>query len=233
MEKMENKLLPNLAWQNSFIFDFDSTLVTIETLDTLIKQNLSGRENEDARRRIDEITAQAMNGELDFSASLSERLRLSRARSKHFARMAAHIVDFITPGIDKVVRLLSRKGQKLFIISGGFSEIVRPVAELFGIPEGRCFANDYVADAEGRVVGVEDGPLAREGGKSQVVRALKEQGQLTGTTVMLGDGMSDYQVYADGLADLFIGCGFNAARPNVESLSLVFVKTSAELLELL
>ncbi|MDR2529081.1 MAG: HAD-IB family phosphatase [Synergistaceae bacterium] len=231
---MENKFsLPDMARQNSFIFDFDSTLVTIETLDTLIKQNLSGRENEDARRRIDEITARAMNGELDFSASLSERLRLSKARVEHFARMAAHIADFVTPGMSEVVKLLNQKRQKLFIISGGFLKIVRPIAELFGIPDDRRFANDYVADAEGRVVGVEDGPLAHEGGKSQLVRALKEQGWLTGTVVMLGDGMSDYQVYADGLADLFIGCGFNAARPNVEFLSPVFVKTVAELLELL
>jgi D-3-phosphoglycerate dehydrogenase len=219
-----------MAERNSFVFDFDSTIVAVETLDTLIKQNLNDEED---RRRIDEITLRAMNGELDFSASLASRLRLSRARTEHFARMAGQIGDLLTPGMDDVLSFLARRGQKLFIVSGGFAEIVRPIAELFGIPDEDCFANEYVADDKGCVVGVKDGPLAHEGGKSAVVHALREQNRLPGAVVMLGDGMSDYQVYADGLADLFIGCGFNVARPNVRTSSPVFLETPAALLSLI
>ncbi|MDR1621501.1 MAG: HAD-IB family phosphatase [Synergistaceae bacterium] len=216
--------------RNSFVFDFDSTLVSIETLDTLIKQNLSG---EDDRRKIDEITLRAMNGELDFSASLASRLRLSRAKTEDFAQMAARIEGFLTPGMDDILDFLARRGQKPFIVSGGFTQIVRPVAKLFGIPDEDCFANEYIADGNGCVVGVKEGPLAREGGKSEVLRALREQNRLPGTVVMLGDGMSDYQVYADGLADLFIGCGFHVARPNVRACSPVFVETTADLRQFL
>jgi D-3-phosphoglycerate dehydrogenase len=222
---------PDMARRNSFVFDFDSTLVTIETLDTLLKSCLS---DDGTRRRIDDITARAMNGEMDFDASLSERLRLAKVKAAHFARMAGEIADFVTPGMDGVMDFLRRKDQELFIVSGGFTEIVRPVAGLFGVPEGHCFANDYITGADGFVTGVRaENPLAHEGGKQRVLRALREENRLPGTVVMLGDGMSDYGVYADGLAGFFIGCGFSAVRPGVKAAAPVFMETAAELLSLL
>jgi phosphoserine phosphatase SerB len=219
--------VPELARRNSFVFDFDSTLVSIETLDTLLQRCLS---DDETRRRIDDITARAMNGELDFDASLSERLRLAKARTEHFARMAGEIAGFVTPGISDVLTFLKRRGQELFIVSGGFTEIVRPVAGLFGVPEDHCFANEYLADRDGGVTGVRaENPLAHEGGKQKVLRALREENRLPGAVVMLGDGLSDYGVYAEGLADFFIGCGFNVVRPNVKAAAPVFVETAAAL----
>ncbi|MDR3279525.1 MAG: HAD-IB family phosphatase, partial [Synergistaceae bacterium] len=202
---MKSNFLPiDLGRPNSFIFDFDSTIVTIETLDTLIKKNL--KDDED-RRRIDDITTRAMNGELDFNASITLRLSLARVTTEHFAQMARQIEDFLTPGMADFLNFLRRKGQQLFVVSGGFLEIIRPITVRFDIPESNCFANEYVHDADDNVVGVKDGPLIYEDGKSTVVRELIRQNRLPGVIVMLGDGMSDYRVYAEGLADLFIGCG--------------------------
>jgi D-3-phosphoglycerate dehydrogenase len=225
-KSLPNISLPDMEERNSFVFDFDSTLVSIETLDTLIKQNLSREED---RRKIDEITLRAMNGELDFSASLALRLRLSRIKAEHFAQMGGRIETFFTPGMDDILEFLAVRGQKLFIVSGGFTEIVRPIAERFGIPGEDCFANEYIADDSGCVTGVKEGPLAREGGKSAVLRGLKEENRLPGTVVMVGDGMSDCQVYADGLAGLFVGCGFHVVRPKVRACAPVFVETPAQL----
>ena len=226
----KEKSLPNMEERNSFVFDFDSTLVSIETLDTLIKQNLSGEED---RRKIDEITLRAMNGELDFSASLASRLGLSRLKTEHFAQMAGRIENFLTPGMDDILNFLAERGQKLFIVSGGFTEIVRPIAERFGIPGEDCFANETIVDGNDRVPGVKEGPLAQEGGKSAILRGLRQENRLPGTVVMVGDGMSDYQVYADGLADLFVGCGFHVVRPQVRARAPVFVETPAQLQSLL
>ncbi|MDR3230369.1 MAG: HAD-IB family phosphatase, partial [Synergistaceae bacterium] len=182
---MENNFHPDMARRNSFIFDFDSTIVTLETLDTLIKRNM---ERDEDRKKIDDITTRAMNGELDFNASITTRLRISRAHRSHFARMAAEIGDFLTPGMGEVLNFLNRKKQKLFIVSAAFSEIVRPVAKLFDIPLDDCFANEYLSDADGSVIGVREGPLVHEGGKSAVVRELKRENRLPGLVVMLGDG---------------------------------------------
>ncbi|MDR3229895.1 MAG: hypothetical protein LBT65_00500, partial [Synergistaceae bacterium] len=93
--------------------------------------------------------------------------------------------------------------------------------------------NEYLSDADGSVTGVREGPLVHEGGKSAVVRELKRENRLPGLVVMLGDGMSDYAVHADGLADLFIGCGFNVVRPNVKARSPLFMETPAALLSFL
>ena len=230
-ESRESLRLPDMERRNSFVFDFDSTLVTVETLDTLLKNCLS---DDETLRRIDDITTRAMNRELDFDASLSERLRLARARAEHFTRMAGEIADFVTPGMDDVLDFLKQRGQELFIVSGGFTEIVRPVAGLFGIPGGHCFANDYAAGKDGNVTGVlPENPLANEGGKQRVLRLLREENCLPGTVVMLGDGMSDYGVYSEGLAGFFIGCGFNVVRPRVKAAAPVFVETTAALRSLL
>jgi phosphoserine phosphatase len=220
---------------NSFLFDFDSTLVSIETLDTLLKRAAG---DEETRRKIDDITARAMNGELDFDTSLRSRLRAAGARAEHFAQMAAGITDFLTPGIEDAVSFLRSRGQDVFILSGGFREIVLPAARRLGISEENCLANDYITDADGRVSGAKENPLAHEGGKKLAVRALRERGRLRGTVVMLGDGMSDYDVYAEGLAGLFVGCGFHAVRPNVKAAtakaaSAVFAETAGELLSFL
>jgi HAD superfamily phosphoserine phosphatase-like hydrolase len=160
-------------------------------------------------------------------------LRLASIRAEHFAIMAGEIRRFVTPGMAEFLNFLNEKGQKLFIISGGFIDLIRPVAELFNIPDENCFVNEYTLDANGNIVGVKEGPLLYEGGKSAVVRELKKQNRLPGTVTMVGDGMSDYQVYAEGLADLFIGCGFNIVRPNVKAKSPIFIETSGELLLLI
>jgi len=225
-----NNICLDMARRNSFIFDFDSTIVTLETLDTLIKRNL---ESDEDRQKIDDTTTRAMNGELDFNTSITARLRLSRARREHFAQLAVEMENFLTPGMADVLNFLNRKGQELFIVSSGFMEIIRPIAGCFEIPMGNCFANEYLADADGNVTGVREGPLVREGGKSAVVRGLRRQNRLPGLVVMLGDGMSDRLVYADGLVDLFIGCGFNVVRPNVKARSPIFMETSAALLSFL
>jgi HAD superfamily phosphoserine phosphatase-like hydrolase len=224
----ENKHSLDMTRRNSFIFDFDSTIISIESLDTLIGRNL----NDEERRLVEDITGRAMNGEMDFASSLATRLRLGGLRREDFAWMAGEITNFLTPDVGDVLNALTQRGQDLFVVSGGFLEIVRPVARYFGIPDDHCFANEYITDAEGRVVGVRDGPLAREGGKSEVVRILREQNRLPGVVVMLGDGMSDCQVYLDGLADMFVGCGFNVARPNVKARSPMFAETAADLLTL-
>jgi D-3-phosphoglycerate dehydrogenase len=219
------------------VFDFDSTLVTIETLDTLIKRSLTGPDGGRKRRLIDGITLKAMNGEMDFNESITTRLRISEVRAEHFAAMASEIAEFITPGIEDVVDLLRRSDAALFIVSGGFDEIIAPVADRLGVPLENCFANRYIADADGNVTGLCDGPLTREGGKTEVVKAIR--GKTDGPVVMLGDGMSDYRVFADGAADFFVGCGFSAVRPNVLASCGVkrdrsaFVRTTVELLELL
>lgn len=220
----------NLSIPNSFIFDFDSTVVSIETLDTIVKSKINDR---DAERKIDEITCRCMNGEMDFNASLTARLQAVKLNSEDFKAAAATITDYIVPGMEDAFAFLRENGQDLFIISGGFIELVKPVAQKLGISLTNCFANDYIVDDDDNVIGVMDTPLAYDKGKVNIVRNLREQSCLRGRTVMIGDGMSDYDVFKEKQADIFIGCGFTAARPKVKENSPFFVSSPAELIALL
>ncbi|MDR2268159.1 MAG: hypothetical protein LBD81_01755, partial [Holosporaceae bacterium] len=104
----------NLEKINSFIFDFDSTLVSIETLDNIIKNSIS---DDAIKKQIDDITSETMNGRLDFHASVSTRLRIAKLSQWHFDDFIATITSYITPGIEEAVDLLRLYNQKMFILS--------------------------------------------------------------------------------------------------------------------
>lgn len=76
----------------------------------------------------------------------------------------------------------------MVILSGGFREVIAPVAELLGVSPDRVLCNDLIYDADGRVTGVDDAnPLSHADGKPAVIHALN----LSGRVVMVGDGWND------------------------------------------
>src|SRR5579862_6821780 len=111
------------------VMDVDSTLIRDEVIDLLAAR--AGCAEEVAK-----VTASAMRGELDFAASLRERVAL-------LAGLDAKVLDEVrsslrlTPGARTLIRTLKRLGYKCGIVSGGFTEIIGPLAAGLGI--------DYVA----------------------------------------------------------------------------------------
>ena len=185
----------------TFVFDFDSTLVRVETLEALAEIVLDGRADAEAvRAEIARLTDQAMAGEIDFGAALRRRLELLQARREHVEALADRIVGTITPSVQRNARFFAEHGERVIIISGGFREVILPVAEALGVSPDRVLANDLAYDADGRIVGVDEAnPLSRSGGKPQALKALG----LSGPVVMVGDGATDAEVKEAGAADRF------------------------------
>ncbi len=175
-----------------FIFDFDSTLVSFETLDALAEGSV-GKPTEIAR-----ITEAAMSGELDFGEALRQRVALLDVKKNDVLALGDLAWMQICPSIKRNREFF--KQNETYIVSGGFVEVITPVAIELGIPVDNIFANRFIYDDENRVIGVQEGPLAHENGKSVVVSALKRP---DATIVMIGDGWSDYQVRQSGAADTF------------------------------
>ena len=48
------------------------------------------------------------------------------------------------PGIEDLVAKLHAQGKKVYLVSGGFRQIIEPVAELLKIPKSRIFANNIL-----------------------------------------------------------------------------------------
>ena len=185
----------------TLIFDFDSTLVRIETLEALADLALDGLPDAvETRAEIARLTDQAMNGEIGFGDALRRRLALLPLTQAHVHALADRILDEGTPSVRRNLRFFQDNADRIVILSGGFREIIAPVAERLGVDPSRVLCNDLVYDAEGRVTGVDDAnPLSHADGKPAVIKALN----LTGPVVMIGDGWNDAEVKLAGAADRF------------------------------
>ncbi|AQR62314.1 3-phosphoglycerate dehydrogenase [Brevundimonas sp. LM2] len=201
----------------TLIFDFDSTLVRIETLEALADIALEGSADAVAvRAEIAAITDQAMSGQLDFGQSLRARLALIPLTRANVLALADRILEEGTPSVRRNLRFFHDNADHLYILSGGFREIIAPIAERLGISADRVLCNDLTYDAEGRVTGVDEtNPLSRENGKPTVIKALG----LTGPVVMVGDGWNDAEVKLAGAADRFYAFTEVARRETVVAVA--------------
>ncbi|MBU1540174.1 MAG: phosphoglycerate dehydrogenase [Alphaproteobacteria bacterium] len=190
-----------MADPTTYVFDFDSTLVRIETLEALADIALAGAPDAAAiRSEVAALTDQAMAGDLPFGEALRRRLALLPLTRDHVAELAARILDEGTPSVRRNLRFFRENADRIVILSGGFREIIAPLAAHLHIPTKRVLCNDLVYDAEGRVAGVDAAnPLSEAGGKPAVIRALG----LPGPVVMIGDGWTDAEVKLGGAADRF------------------------------
>jgi len=185
----------------TLIFDFDSTLVRIETLEALADIALEGHADAVAiRAEVASLTDRAMAGEIDFGEALRARLALLPLTRTHIEALADRILDEGTPSVRRNLRFFNDNAGRIIILSGGFREVIAPVAQRLGVAPDRLLCNDLCYDADGRVTGVDDvNPLSHANGKSAVIKALG----LTGPVVMVGDGWTDAEVKLAGAADRF------------------------------
>ena len=185
----------------TLIFDFDSTLVRLETLEALADIALVDAPDAEAvRAEIASLTDQAMSGALAFGEALRRRLALLPLTRRHVHDLADRILDEGTPSVRRNLRFFQDNADRILILSGGFREIIAPIAERLGISPERVLCNDLVYDTQGRVTGVDDAnPLSQANGKPLVIKALK----LSGPVVMVGDGWTDAEVKLAGAADRF------------------------------
>lgn len=180
------------------IFDADMTFIQCEVIDELGK--LAGVEN-----RIAEITQQAMNGELDFAESLTQRVALLEGLE---VEKMADLVDRIpvTPGIEELIRVLKRIGYKIGIVSGGFRFFIDKFKEKFDLDYG--FANELEVK-DGRLTGKLAGRVIDAQGKADVLGELTEQEQmLPAQVIAVGDGANDLLM----LGKAGLGIAFNAKQ---------------------
>ena len=200
-----------------FIFDFDSTLVRIETLEALADIALSDAPDAAARKaEIAALTDQAMSGQVDFGTALRRRLELLGLHRSHVEILTDRILDEASASIRRNVDFFERHAERVYILSGGFREVIAPLAARLGISADHVLCNDLIYDAEGRVTGVDDAnPLSRDNGKPEVIRALNLPETFGGPVVMVGDGWTDAEVKLAGAADRFYAFTEVVSRPKV------------------
>ncbi|MEG2498493.1 MAG: phosphoglycerate dehydrogenase, partial [Brevundimonas sp.] len=166
-------------------------------------------------------------GHLGFGEALQQRLALLGLRREHVETLADRILDEATISVRRNVDFFERNADRIYILSGGFTEVIAPLAARLGIAPDHVLANELVYDDDGRVTGVnEANPLARENGKPTVINSLNLQRPI----VIVGDGWNDAEVKLSGAADRFYAFTEIVARPKVVEVADAVSSSMDELL---
>lgn len=162
----------------------DSTLIQQEVIDLLAA-------HANVEPLVASITHRAMNGELDFSASLRERVGLLKGLD---ASVFETLKDQITimPGAQTLITVLKKKGVKTAVLSGGFTPLARWLAGKLGLDY--VHANFLEVDAEGKLTGrLEDGSriVHAEFKRERLLSLVDELGITKEQVLAVGDGAND------------------------------------------
>ena len=178
------------------VFDVDSTLIQQEVIEMLA-------ERVGAHEEVAAITDAAMRGELDFAESLRRRVATLKGLPASVLDEVADQLN-LTPGARTTLRTLRRLGFHCGVVSGGFRQVIEPLAHELML--------DFVAANEleivdGRLTGRLVGPIVDRPGKAKALRDFANQaGVPMEQTVAVGDGANDI----DMLAAAGLGVAFNA-----------------------
>ena len=184
------------------VFDVDSTLVQGEVIEMLA-------ERAGCLAQVRAITEAAMRGELDFEAALRQRVALlAGLPASALTEVTGELR--LTPGARTTVRTLKRLGFRLGVVSGGFTSVVRPLAEELGMD--RVAANE-VEIVDDRLTGRLLEPIVDRAGKAAELRRFAEEFDVPlAQCVAVGDGANDI----DMLSIAGLGIAFNAKAALLE-----------------
>lgn len=196
-----------------FIIDFDSTFTQVEALDVLAEISLKDNENQTkAIEEIKSITDRGMEGGMSFRESLKKRLDIVNANKKHLPELVDRLSKLVSPSFQRNTEFINKYRDHIYIVSNGFKDFIVPIVGEFGIKEENVFANEFIYDEEGRIIGFdEDNMLSENNGKPNQIASLKLEGEV----FVLGDGYTDFEIKKAGLAHKFYVFTENVRREKI------------------
>lgn len=211
------------------IFDFDSTVIKLESLEEIAGFALEDVKNKDEiLGEISRITNSGMEGELSFKESLKRRLALFKINRTHIEKANDKLLQNITHSFLKNAKFLKDNTDRIYIISGGFDCSIVPIVQSLGLNPAHIIANKFIFDEKSNVSGIEESsPLLKPFGKSLAVSNLK----LAGEIIIIGDGYTDYQLKESGVAKRFIAFCENVRREKVIEKADFVAKNLDEVIE--
>jgi len=170
------------------IADMDSTMIQQECIDELAAEAGVGA-------RVADITARAMNGELNFEAAIDERVGL-------LADLPEAIIDHVLktrisymPGGAALLNTMREQGAYAALVSGGFTAFTARVAGELGFNENRANTLEIV---DGKLTGKVVRPILGQDAKLEALNGITETLGITpADAIAVGDGMNDLLMLAN------------------------------------
>ncbi len=167
------------------IFDCDSTLSRMEGIEELAGEHAA---------EIARLTDRAMAGEVPLEEVYRLRLDLIKPSYDDLLVVGHRYVERRVPGLENSLESLRRAGIDLRVISGGLLPAVLVFTRYLGIPDDRVRAVDVEFGSGGEYLGFDtDSPLARSGGKLEVIREWAGAGDMAEPVLLVGDGATDLE----------------------------------------
>lgn len=200
---------PTLRAPGLLVMDMDSTAIQIECIDEIAK--LAGTGD-----LVAEVTERAMRGELDFSASLRQRVGTLKGADANILLEVRKNLPLM-PGLTDMVSQLQQAGWHIAIASGGFTYFADYLKEELGLVA--AVANE-MGMRDGKLTGEVVGPIVDAKYKAATLRKLAEKLDIPmEQTVAIGDGANDLLMIKS--SDL--GIAYHA-KPKVNEQSAVTIR---------
>ena len=201
--------IPHLRSPGLLVMDMDSTAIQIECIDEIAKLAGTGE-------MVAEVTERAMRGELDFTASLRQRVGTLKGADANILQQVREKLPLM-PGLTQLVLKLESLGWKVAIASGGFTFFADYLRDKLHLTA--AVANQLEI-MDGKLTGEVIGDIVDAQYKANTLKKLAEQYEIPhAQTVAIGDGANDLpMIKAAGL-----GIAFHA-KPKVNEKSEVTIR---------
>ncbi|MDF7681753.1 phosphoserine phosphatase [Enterobacteriaceae bacterium ESL0689] len=201
--------IPHLHTPGLLVMDMDSTAIQIECIDEIARLAGTGEQ-------VSAITERAMRGELDFSASLRQRVATLKDADARILWQVRESLPLM-PGLESLVTKLSASGWKVAIASGGFTFFAEYLRDKFGLTTVVANELEIIAD---KLTGRVSGDIVDAQYKVATLRQLMEKHAIPhGQTVTIGDGANDLPM----LNAASLGIAYHA-KPKVNEQTEVSIR---------
>lgn len=193
----------------SVVFDFDSTLVPVESLEVACGRAPGATAG--IRAEIERITNEGMSGAMPFADAIRRRLELLPPRREDVEALGRELASAPTAGASGTVSWLRAEGHEAWIVSGGFRDLLLVVGEALGIPAERIGGVSVTWNEDGSFGGLVDDGFSRS-----KVEGVRRSGMVFARpAVGVGDGATDLALRDAGLVDHFVAYTEHVRRDGV------------------
>jgi phosphoserine phosphatase len=163
------------------VLDVDSTLIQQEVIELLA--DYAG-----VMPEVVQITERAMSGEIDFKQSLLQRVALLKGLAvENLDEVLGQIV--LTPGVNELIAAVHAVGGKIAAVSGGFSQILDPLARSLGLDYWKA---NSLEEIDGLLTGRVTGEIVDAQAKADSLKAWCQSMDIDlDQSIAIGDGAND------------------------------------------